>query len=372
MTHPPRSELTALTSLRGIAAVLVMFHHFMNVVLKDLIDSAPTLLIYKSYLWVDLFFILSGFVLAYVYHTTFRDGVRFPLYLRFIQARFARIYPLHLFMLALFVAFESVQWVLDSLGAPGMAYLEEPFTTGQSKYTLVTNLLLIQTIHWRAYWNEPAWSISAEWMIYFTLPLVIYALLRLKPLWLGLLALCALIPLILIEAHFGDLGLYFAGWPMLVRCFCGAMLGIIVFRCYQLGKFPRLASSQMLTPVLLLNLVILSQPGPGVPSVIGFVWLVLCASRLPQQQSHTLNAPLFTYLGKISYSVYLVHWLILDIVRDGALFLTGMPADEWLSPGAQVVALLIMVVTVIGISDLTYRLVEAPMRSRLKPKSLRN
>lgn len=367
MIHPPRSELTALTSLRGIAAVLVMFHHFMNVVLKDLIDASPTRLIEKSYLWVDLFFILSGFVLAYVYHTTFQHGVKGRLYLRFIQARFARIYPLHLFTLALFVAYETLQWYLDQLGVAGMDNLYEPFTEGQSRYTLLTNLLLIQTIHWRAYWNEPAWSISAEWMIYFTLPLMIVLLLRLKPLWLGCLAVGALIPLILIESHFGDLGLYFAGWPMLVRCFCEALLGIIIFRCYQQGLLLKVASYRLLTPVFLLNLLILALPGPGVPSVVGFVWLVLCAARLPQSQPHLLTAPLFVYLGKISYSVYLTHWLILDIVRDGALFLSGIPAHELLSPAAQATTFLLMVIIVIGLSDLTYRYVEAPMRARLKP-----
>ncbi|MEX2475925.1 acyltransferase family protein [Marinobacter sp.] len=369
MNALPRQELTALTSLRGIAAVLVMLHHFTMVVLKDLVQASPTSLIPKSYLWVDLFFILSGFVLAYGYHTTFHQRIQPGQYLRFIQARFARIYPLHLFMLMLFVAYESLQWLLSDLGAQGMSHVEAPFTKGQSLYTLKTNLLLIQTIHWRAYWNEPAWSISAEWMIYFTLPFLIAILFRLRSTWILPIAALAIIPLIIIETYFGDLGLYYAGWPMLIRCACEAILGILAYRCYQLGLFSHIASVKLLTPALILNLVLLALPGPGVPSVIGFAWLVLCASRLQQHQPHFLNTNWVVYMGSVSYSIYLVHWLILDIVKDGARFLTGVPADQALTPTLQGIMLIIMVGLTFGISHLTYRYIENPMRKRLKPSS---
>lgn len=370
MTPSPRVELTALTSLRGIAAVLVMFHHFMNVVLKDLMAAVPGLLILKSYLWVDLFFILSGFVLAYVYHASFQSGFSGPVYRRFMQARFARIYPLHLFMLALFVGYECLQWWLNAIGADGMRALEPPFTNGQSAPTLITNLLLVQTLHWRAYWNEPAWSISAEWIIYFTLPFVIFLLLRLRTHWLAGIAAVVVLPLVAIEWRFGDLGLYYAGWPMLVRCFCGATLGILVFRCYHQGLFRPMASARLTTPVLVLNLVILSIPGPGVLSVLGFAWLTLCAARLPQDQPHVLNGRLVLYLGKISYSLYLVHWLVVDIVRDGSLFATGLAPHEAFSPVVQLFLLVMMVAVVIAMSDLTFRYVEAPMRARFKPAGL--
>jgi peptidoglycan/LPS O-acetylase OafA/YrhL len=371
MIPPPREELTALTSLRGMAAVLVMFHHFMNVLLKDTMAIEPTNLIYKSYLWVDLFFILSGFVLAYVYHSQFLEDVRGRSYWRFMQARFARIYPLHFFMLSVFLGYEGLQWLLSQRNAAGMVYLSEPFTAGQSTSSLLSNLLLVQTLHWRAYWNEPAWSISAEWLIYFTLPFVMFALVRLRARWFGVVAFAALIPLMLIEWHFGDLGLYFAGWPMLFRCLCEAILGVLAFRCYQLGLLQNFASARLVMPVLLLNLLILAVPGPGVPSVMGFVWLVLCAARLPPHQPHPLNSPLPVYLGKISYSVYLLHWLFLDLVRDGFLFFTGLPVHQALTAGAQIGLLVILSVLVIGVSELTYRWIEAPMRSRLKPRASR-
>lgn len=369
MAQSNNPELQALTSLRGIAAIFVMCHHFMFVVMVDVGGLIPSRLFEKSYLWVDLFFILSGFVLAYVYHHTFQNGLAATSYRTFMLARFVRVYPLHLFMVCVFVGYEGLQWFLVNQEVPqGIHHLPPPFSTKQSIDTLVTNLLLIQTLHWQSYWNEPAWSISAEWITYFIVPVTIHQLYRLSENGLVRVAIAALIPLIAIEWHFGDLGLHYAGWPMLVRCFCEASLGIVAFRCYQLGRLQTLASGELLLPVLFLNLVILAVPGPGVPSVIAFAWLVLCASRLPNNRKHVLNEPVLIYLGKISYSIYLVHWLIVDVVRDVGLVLTGTQVHHELTIEIEIFAVTIMSAVTIGLSVLTYHFVELPIRQRFKPQ----
>ncbi|MDK9557683.1 acyltransferase [Marinobacter sp. M216] len=368
--HQTRSELSALTSLRGIAAILVMCHHFMFVLLLDIGRIIPSKLFYKSYLWVDLFFILSGFVLAYVYQNHFRAGVDGSTYRRFMQTRFARIYPLHLFVLLLFVGFESLQWLLSVLGAEGMNNLTEPFTSDQSADTLLTNVFLVQTLHWKAYWNQPAWSISAEWIIYFSLPFLMRWLLPVAHRSPAFLTGLALLPLAIIEWNFGDLGLEYAGWPMLVRCLSEAALGLMLFRCYQVGLFSDFASGRLLMPALAVNLVLLALPIPGVISVAGFMWLVLCAARLPGSEPHLLNHPALVYLGKISYSIYLVHWFIMDLVRESIVFFTGVPVSEALSFSEQLIVMAGLTLIVLGLSHLTYHLLEAPMRDRLKPRRI--
>src|SRR5258705_5569923 len=83
-------DIPALTGLRGVAAFWVVLFHM------EWGSSIP--IIEKGYLGVDVFFILSGFVLMHVYagfETTDFD------YVRFIKARIARIYPLHIFALLL-------------------------------------------------------------------------------------------------------------------------------------------------------------------------------------------------------------------------------------------------------------------------------
>ena len=98
-------ELTALTSLRGVAAVLVVLHHYCLVFTDDIGRWMPSRILLNAYLCVDLFFMLSGFVLAYVYHA-FNGGIKSSDYRNYLLARFARIYPSHLFTLGVVLVLE--------------------------------------------------------------------------------------------------------------------------------------------------------------------------------------------------------------------------------------------------------------------------
>jgi peptidoglycan/LPS O-acetylase OafA/YrhL len=97
------NELPALTPLRGVAALWVVLYHYTFQRLPSLNSEAYTHLVQKGYLAVDMFFLLSGFVLTHVYHDAFNVRDRRN-YWKFISARIARLYPLHLFVLLIFVA----------------------------------------------------------------------------------------------------------------------------------------------------------------------------------------------------------------------------------------------------------------------------
>src|SRR5271165_686586 len=99
-----KEQLPCLTALRGIAALWVVIYHYSVQCFPNLDVRPHTYLIHKGYLAVDMFFMLSGFVLAHVYHRPFSESVTSRQYWRFIAARIARIYPLHLLVLLLFVA----------------------------------------------------------------------------------------------------------------------------------------------------------------------------------------------------------------------------------------------------------------------------
>jgi peptidoglycan/LPS O-acetylase OafA/YrhL len=95
--------LPSLTPLRGIAALwVVVFHYCWH--LPALHVDRYTGAVYKGYLAVDLFFMLSGFVISHVYRRVFARQLTGQGYLDFLKARVARIYPLHLTVLLLFVA----------------------------------------------------------------------------------------------------------------------------------------------------------------------------------------------------------------------------------------------------------------------------
>jgi peptidoglycan/LPS O-acetylase OafA/YrhL len=96
-------QLTSLTPLRGIAACWVMVTHFANS-LPSIQHGGYTGAVSKGHLAVDLFFILSGFVITHVYSRGFTRRVTARQYQNFLKARVARLYPLHLAVLLLFVA----------------------------------------------------------------------------------------------------------------------------------------------------------------------------------------------------------------------------------------------------------------------------
>jgi peptidoglycan/LPS O-acetylase OafA/YrhL len=364
-----KPELIALTSLRGIAALFVMAHHFMFVLLPDIGKLIPSRLFFKSYLWVDLFFVLSGFVLAYVYQQQFQKRIALLNYRQFMLARFARIYPLHFFILSLFVFLELAQSLMLQLQIPAAVNLAPPFTSGETPSTLLSNLLLLQSFHWNAYWNQPAWSISAEWLVYFTVPfLICYLLTASKVVQIASIFLVFL-ALIVIEQHYGTLGYDYAGWPMLLRCFGECILGVIAMRAYQENWFMKLASGSMTLPLLALTLLLLALPISGVISVVSFVWLVLCAARIPQDTQHCLNWSWLVYIGKISFSIYMVHWLVLEIVRSSFLLTHGQPVAEVLTLSQQMLVFVLVISVVILIAHYSYQYVENAWRKKLLKKA---
>lgn len=160
--HRPR-EIVSLTTLRGYFAGWVVFGHYWN----ELSGFLPVLRFLSP--WVEHghaavpgFFILSGWVLAHNYGDGFRHGREG--WLRFLGRRLARIYPVHLAMLAAIGVLAAGSWA--SGRGPGPAYGFVP---------LVHQLLLTQA--WlpgmAMTWNYPAWSISSEWFAYLLFPMVI-------------------------------------------------------------------------------------------------------------------------------------------------------------------------------------------------------
>ena len=99
----PARQLASLTPLRGIAALWVVLFHFCRY-FPAVHPERYTGAVYKGYLAVDLFFVLSGFVITHVYQEGFARAVTGWRYRNFLVARVARVYPLHLAVLLPFVA----------------------------------------------------------------------------------------------------------------------------------------------------------------------------------------------------------------------------------------------------------------------------
>ena len=151
LTAKPKT-LDALTGLRFIAALAVVLVHAMK--------YADGVSAYNAYATnaVAFFFVLSGFILTYVYHDRlWQVGV-----IKFYFARFARIWPLHVVCL---VAAIAVQYYYGQTG-------------GTTSSLLASHLSMLQSWipieKWSLRLNGPAWSISTEFGFYFVFPVLLW------------------------------------------------------------------------------------------------------------------------------------------------------------------------------------------------------
>jgi peptidoglycan/LPS O-acetylase OafA/YrhL len=166
-------EIKALAGARALPPLLlVMFHfceghHYLGVPLLDIFFT-------KGYLWVEFFFGLSGFILTYVYWERGSFWAWKP-YSGFLKARFARLYPLHLFMLLFIVWCLVLLRFLAHQGGYRSIY-DQIYHPMLGWWPFIANLFLIQA--WNTTktltWNGVAWFVSVEWALCLMFPLYIW------------------------------------------------------------------------------------------------------------------------------------------------------------------------------------------------------
>ncbi len=289
-------QLQSLTGLRGIAALAVVIFHVTYGIFGAATDTGWPLIPRRGYLAVDLFFILSGFVLAHVYGEEFAqrlDGRRFG---QFLWARLARIYPIHLLTLVI---------LLLSYGQ----------SSAYSGHAFVFNLLLLQG-PWLQYanWNDPSWSISAEWHAYILFPLlcaliwrrgVAVAILLAAGCWLTLAAMAA--------AQDWGVQPISHGALSLARSLPEFVIGILVYRLYRSGWQTRLWGSDWAFATVAVLVAALMPFWPTDLAIVTILPLLLLAAASNQGYVHrVLTSPPIAALGQISYSLYMVHLICLD------------------------------------------------------------
>ena len=239
------SEVRALTGLRGVAALYVVFFHYFS----PLRLTSPIMcIIGHGYLAVDLFFVLSGFVMALNYAGLFSQGIRASGVRIFLSRRVARIYPLYLLTL------------LIATGLVVIGHLD--FSGGSLARTFWPNLLMVQNWgNWESI-ETPAWSISTEWFAYMLFPfLLTWVFFRSRAGAFAMFVLCVS-SLFYLAAFFtspyDQLKVFdlTKGYPSLVRCVAEFTLGIIAYRVRD-SRFGAAAKNLTWLPVTLVVLLLL-------------------------------------------------------------------------------------------------------------------
>jgi peptidoglycan/LPS O-acetylase OafA/YrhL len=344
------SELKSLTGLRGFAACWVVLLHFYSdwLVLWPGLKNLE-LFAQRGYLGVDIFFVLSGFILSYVY---LRDPAPLTMsaYKEFLAMRWARIYPAHFTILVILIV------VLILSRAVGF-----PWVGSYSLKSLIAQLTLTVWGPLGALgWNVPAWSVSAEWFAYvFIFPVCWWLTRRTRnPSHFLLLSLFSLI----LWDVIWQLALTSAGASRACfEFFAGAMAFGASWREPRVEAFCR----RILAPLTFSWLLLLAACGlPFVPQVIVLtlpIFLIgLAAEGSPV--GRVAATPLLVWAGRISYSVYLSHAVIQTFlhVLCPVQLLASQPAA--LRIGFFCAQMLLLVS---GASALYY-FVECPARSYLR------
>lgn len=308
-----KGELKSLTGLRGVAACCVVLYHYTG----GYGFGPGRAFVQHFYTAVDLFFVLSGFVMAFVHGRSFRIGFSRQDYLAFIGRRLGRIYPLYI---VLTLAMVVVIHAGFDAGAP------------PSSLTLASNILLIQNWGLARSINDPAWSISAEFAAYALFPFLVAAVLtghRTRS-WVAALLAVAVLAVIATRTN-ADLGqapghILYRNGPLdvhgfqtpypLLRCLAGFTLGLVAFRLAQLPRVWRLARLRFAGDVLCVAvLALLALPGSDVALVALFVPFIVALAAERSVTATLLKTRLIHWIGLISFSIYLSHWLVRAVLE---------------------------------------------------------
>lgn len=348
-----RLEIRHLTGVRIIAAIWVVLYHYQAQVyglLPELKFLAPLTGI--GYLAVDLFFVLSGFIICYQYLDRFRDRSSRD-YAGFLWKRLARIYPAHLAVLLGLAA-------LVILSKFTSIKINDPQNFDPAGFFL--DLFLVRSwVGDSQGWNIPAWSLSAEWLAY-----VLFPLFALTAIWLT--ARSSTVVLIAVGILVSAEGV--ATWihpsshmPMpSARILLAFGVGCLVYVLTRRGNPSQPNGWLGIASLLALMTVPAMVPVGGVRASVALLLAGATIYFLALGTGAAVGALGSRWPelgGRISFSVYLIHVpILMFLVR---VFPVAQYADAQVSIRALIVAAYIIVVLVAG--ALLYRLVEVPAQN---------
>lgn len=347
---PAKRDIRALTGIRFFAAAWVVVFHFRG----DVESVFPAwrhleAVTGAGYLGVDLFFILSGFIIAYNYASTFDRGVLRRDYLRFLWLRLARIYPVHLATLLTLLSVVFAARVLH-------VQLKNPF--GASDF--LKNLFMVHAWFGRAdpSWNYPAWSISAEWFAYLLFPLAARLFHRARSARASVLgASCSLAVLFIGMVAFNN-------YNPLLRVVTEFAAGMFLARLFAMTS-PSAAwewTAGLALGAIPLVLLLAHGDAQGVLLIVVFAVTILSLAHSRHGVARALSTKWIVFLGEVSYALYMTH-AVIQMVLGNLLPMAARAGSPLID---RVAIVLLYAVVLLAVAVGTHLLLERPARDRLR------
>lgn len=339
----------ALDALRGIFAVLIVLYHMYDY--NFLVDN---FFINKSLIFVDYFFVLSGFVIMHNYKNRISSIVEFK---KFIINRFWRLYPLHLFCICVLFILELTKYILYSKGILQFP----PFATNTIE-KLIGQLFLINSAgiivgeNLTGQWNYPSWSISGEYIAYilFAILLLIF---RKYIIYTGFILIGII--LFFLVSNFANINIISTTEFGFIRAIYGFFIGVLIY-CYisnskvTIGKY--LATFLQISVTILI--IIMMYFWDFTKNYSAFFPILFSLGILGFTREDTFfSKPLLKksmqILGERSYSIYMIHVIFLlvsEIVINRILKIDDTLVS-YLFP-------FLITIIIIYLSGFTYKFVE--------------
>ncbi len=352
---PPQREriphLAALTGLRGVAAWFVVFYHA-RLSLGGWMPEAGIAVAAKGYLAVDVFFMLSGFVMWLNYGKRLRaeGAAGAP---AFWWRRLARIWPLHAAVLGAMVCFALV------LLATRRDMANYPLAELPLHLLLVQNWGLTSALTW----NHPAWSISTELAAYMMFPLAVVAVrweaIRPWALIAGIIGAALVLHGMFTLAGAERLGDQIPRLG-LVRCVIQFGIGMALANLWLVWRDRRsMALACAATGALVLAVMVLLDGAETLLLPLAFAAILLALALDRGPVTRLLSARPLVWLGDASYATYLVHFPLLIALKLVAV-------DESLQIGPALFAAYLLVL--LALSGGLYRWLEKPAQKWLNAR----
>ena len=311
-----KERFEVLDVFRGIFSSMVVLYHLSALSATPIVNNQ---FIYNTDLFVDFFFILSGFVISYNY---IQLATKAELK-KFVLKRFLRLYPLHFITLAVFIIMELLKGY-----AAHFVHLNNINNKDNNVYTVITNLFLVNSVNMpgihNVSWNIPSWSISAEMIAYFafgTITLAINHYIKAYKILIYILFIGATI--LALYTLTDSLKLSYTFNYGFLRGIIGFFTGTLCYCAYigLKGKSKNWSEGvfHILEPLIMITTLIVICYGDELKSYgllyeLMFFLNVLVFSFEKGWLSSVLKKPMMLkQIGKYSYSIYMTHTIILII-----------------------------------------------------------
>jgi peptidoglycan/LPS O-acetylase OafA/YrhL len=329
---------TTLNALRGVAAIAVATTHWRVVFGVCHAQS--------GYLAVDLFFLLSGFVIAYSYDAKLQATWTVS---QFLKVRIIRLYPMYMLGLCATVIGIFLFDTADRMGATSYEIAGTFFFN-----IFMLPLSLMKQSHAVFPLNSPAWTLCLEVVCN-----LIYALLY-RFTKLGNLLVCAVISaagLVTVALTYGTINLGFSQSNFFVGLFrvgFSFSVGVMMCRVCQKELFTNFRFPGGIAVALCIFLLFsrpVNQPiFELICVIILFPFILLIGVR------SEFNKRISDFLGNISYPLYAIHMPILSII---------LVTFKGYSPSALALWGLLCLMTLVGVSALLHQYFDRPIRAKL-------